>query len=314
LIRFLIAAMVAAAPPRPVLRVNVDPDSSLPCPAGTAVVQALRARLPRVLVETEGPSTGQDLAVSLTPNAQGWELAMHRADGSLALHRDLRPGECSEAADTAALIVERYLDDIEWPGRPVTLNLLAKPDGPASPTTPGPTLEIEAGVAGRIGMWPGGGAPGVSAEIGSRVIAHLRVSLWGEWSPLQSRSFTVGGNSPVAGVVTLQTMFAAFTGGYCGELGPAVGCASIVAGAAILRGSSRGTVYRADTATDVLPALGAALRLTVPIAWKLAATLELTPIAPLGTATFQVEDYPQAPHLESSALDLVGSLRLAAVF
>jgi hypothetical protein len=320
LLAILLASLVAAAQRPPVLLVRLDGDATLPCPAGATLTAALKTRLSSSTVVNEGTPQDDDLLIALTPDGIGWRLEVSRADGSVALQRHInsqRAG-CEDVADIGALIVERHLIDIEWPGRPVSVDPLASAEvkTEAAPVERRPIvdgLDVEVGGAGRAGV-PTELAPGLSVDIGTRAISILHVSLWGYFGTSRSVPFTVGGNSPVTGTLWMETFFASATASFCGEVKTLVGCAGPLFGTAIAIGWSQGFVYQTHRSTEVIPAAGVLGRLTYPIAWKLGVTLEVGAVVPLGRATFQIEDYPTAPEIRSAAFDVVGALRLGWVF
>ena len=104
----------------------VDPGDPR-CPA-LALEEAMRARGVQVGGE---PSGGDDLRASLLPAEAGFSLEVRRA-GEPALHRELRLDDCKLAAETAALVIDRFLDEIHWAGKPASLEPLpAPPPAPA---------------------------------------------------------------------------------------------------------------------------------------------------------------------------------------
>jgi hypothetical protein len=122
---------------------------------------------------------GDDVDVALERDGKDWGLRV-RAAGERELVRKLpQPGtDCVATTETAALMVERYLDDIRWTGGGAVVQQL--PPLPPKPPPPPWQMVLEVGGAGALfvpqdapglvsGQIPGGG--GV-LDIGVR---------WGNW-------------------------------------------------------------------------------------------------------------------------------------
>src|SRR2546423_12261074 len=104
----------------PVLRVRVDADAGLQCPANASLVKAARLRLPGVSVVEGGSAAGDDLVAALGESSSGWKFEVRRATGAGAMARSLsKIGDCGQLADTCALILDRYLAGGTWKGRRV---------------------------------------------------------------------------------------------------------------------------------------------------------------------------------------------------
>ena len=141
----LIAALVAASP---ALLIDRAAETGLPCPAHSALEEALQRRLPGVRLEMgaaapadAGAPTSSgagDLRASLQPAGTAWTLTLKRADGEVALSRALAFGrdDCALLADTAALVIDRFLEEIHWSGRPATVAPLPLPPKPQPPKQP----------------------------------------------------------------------------------------------------------------------------------------------------------------------------------
>ncbi len=117
----LLAALAA-----PLLHVDPARDAGLPCAAHAS----LRARLETLdpgaqRVDPPGqpgaPGEGEPLEARLSPERDGWALELARADGTAALARSLKlsgdAAGCALAAESAALIVDRYLAALRDPSR-----------------------------------------------------------------------------------------------------------------------------------------------------------------------------------------------------
>lgn len=135
------------------------------CPSAAQVADAVEARMPGALIDASASGRPGVLVLTVS-GVPGAPVAMLTDDdGAVRLRRALRPaastaqGECAALADTVALILERFLDEVvihERAGR--------REQDQASPlVAPAPwTLAVEAGLRS------GGGGPGMAA-------AHVNV-------------------------------------------------------------------------------------------------------------------------------------------
>jgi hypothetical protein len=142
-----------------VLHVDRSGDAKLPCAANAALEQAIKVRLPRVRVG-HGRPAGADLAAVISSTSGGFRFEVLRADGAVAMSRDLFSG-CAQLGDTSALILERYLAQISWAGREVGLVAESppapRPARPAEPLPAPPVVPAEpesADLVARIGVAP----------------------------------------------------------------------------------------------------------------------------------------------------------------
>lgn len=118
------------------LHVEKAADAKLPCAANAALEQAIKVRLPRVRL-AKGRAAAGDLVAQISPTGGGFRFEVRRADGSVAMSRDLFSG-CAQLGDTSALILERYLAQISWAGRDV--GLVAPSPPPPKPALPPPPV------------------------------------------------------------------------------------------------------------------------------------------------------------------------------
>ncbi|MBL8955765.1 MAG: hypothetical protein JNK82_33635 [Myxococcaceae bacterium] len=161
---WLTAAAVLSAS-TPALHVEKSGDARLPCAANAALEQAVKVRLPRVRL-AKGRAVGGDLVAQISSSGGGFRFEVRKADGSVAMSRDLFSG-CAQLGDTSALILERYLAQIAWSGREAGLVAPSPPMPKPQPETrpeslpPPPVVEVEPLDAGatddllsRIGVTP----------------------------------------------------------------------------------------------------------------------------------------------------------------
>ena len=102
------------------------------CPSADQVTAALRARLPQIMGQG-GSGLPSPLWLQWRGSAQAPEVQLRDADGTIVLSRVLRVqsgvADCPALAETVALIVERYLDELQ-------LQDLAKPSALAQAMPP----------------------------------------------------------------------------------------------------------------------------------------------------------------------------------
>ena len=111
---------------------------------------------------------------------------MRRADRLGALTRDVPvgPGGCVDVVETSALIVERYLREIRWSGRPLALGDVGgdKPELRATPPAPPPhdaagfrRTRIAVGLGSLVAS-ARDLAPTASLEVSTRLGRHLQLT------------------------------------------------------------------------------------------------------------------------------------------
>jgi hypothetical protein len=126
--------------------VSVDPGPEGACPSARQVAEALALRMPGVVVAPDRAGAVGALRLRLTATAGGEAaFALSEPQGRVRLYRTLRPsegagpGECLALAETVALIVERYLQELDARARsgdaaePVPAAATAKADAPRAP-------------------------------------------------------------------------------------------------------------------------------------------------------------------------------------
>jgi hypothetical protein len=256
-----LAALAVAPVARPALRVSLAPDPSLPCPAGEVLAEALRRAMPDVEIQPVegGAPSGDDLTVAVTAQGGGWTLRLLRPGGEAVLTRSLdAAGDrgCAELADAGALVVDRYLADVAWPGRaPQVAPLAPPPPHTPAPALLGPPWSLAVGPQGTAG-WPVDTAVGLALEasgaLGSWGRAALRVAAARDLN----RAIVAG--TELRGNMRVWTAQALLSAGPCGALGTTVrACAGAVAGALGANVSATGFVYQQHPRTFALPAAGA---------------------------------------------------------
>ena len=136
----LLAALIQAA------WVTLSPTADDHCPSSAQVQAALEAHAPKlVATSSAGPSDGP-LTVWLATASGTGELSLSLVDSSglVKLYRMLpppqggRPRDCTALADTVALIVDRYFDEVELPAMPEKKVVPPPPPPPPAPPAPAP--------------------------------------------------------------------------------------------------------------------------------------------------------------------------------
>lgn len=254
-----LAALAAAPVGRPALRVSLAPDPSLPCPAGEVLAEALRRAMPDVEVrEDSGEPAPDDLRVAVAAQGGGWTLRLLRPGGEPVLARSLDvSGDrgCAELADAGALVVDRYLADVAWPGRAPQVAPLAPPPAPApAPVLLGAPWAVAVGPLGTAG-WPLDAAAGVALEASAALGGWGRAALRVAAARDLDRGIVAG--TERRGTIRVWTAQALLSAGVCGAPGSTVRvCAGAVAGALGANASATGFVYQQRSRTFALPAAG----------------------------------------------------------
>lgn len=123
----LLAATSAASSRGPALHIATAMDRQLSCPANATLEKAVRLRLPAIRIAAGGRALPGDLLAALVREGPGWRFEVKRADGTVAMSRELAAMPCAQLAETSALILERYLAGIDWSGREVGIVPLPEP-------------------------------------------------------------------------------------------------------------------------------------------------------------------------------------------
>ena len=259
------------------------------CPAA-ALEEAVRARLPGVQV-SGAPTGASDLRGSLRPAEGGFALEVRRADGEFALRRQFTLEDCKVAAETAALVIDRFLDEIHWSGKPPTIEPLPeRPD----------RFEISAGPA----VWLG--TPD-DVRAGAWLAATLRVRETFETSFLALGAASSATPALGAGSISVRQATFALSAAACAEPGGFRLCAGPLAGTRASLGSA--ATVRPGSAMLWQPELGIHARAEARLGARWLIGLQLAAAAVPGSATFIVADTGARRTL--SKFDLISSISLA---
>jgi hypothetical protein len=134
----LLAALLQAA------WVTLAPTADDQCPSSAQVQAALEAHAPKVVASSSDAPSGGPLTLSLGTSSGTVSLSLADRAGQLKLYRVLPPPQagraldCAALADTVALIVDRYFDEVELPAMPEKKVVPPPPPPPPSPPPPSP--------------------------------------------------------------------------------------------------------------------------------------------------------------------------------
>lgn len=119
--------------------IAVRPGPQTDCPSSRQVSEAMAARIPGVLFPADAPRSADVLTLVLGRDLGGPTVSLIDGGGRLRLRRMLTPSagppdrDCPALAETVALIVERYTNEVEG-APPPSATAVATTSPPASPT------------------------------------------------------------------------------------------------------------------------------------------------------------------------------------
>jgi hypothetical protein len=195
----LLTALTAVALAQPPL-VAVRPSSEAHCPSAIEVEAALLARLPGVVVPFDRAIERQALLLALvsSPDSAA-ELTLADAEGHVRLRRSLAGAgekqDCGALAETAALIVERYLVELDERAASAARGNLDSPSiSPLiAPSEPDPTWAVAVG-----GAYVLGALRGDALDLGLRasrllgpnrdLVGHVRLGVGPRFDPISTEA------------------------------------------------------------------------------------------------------------------------------
>jgi hypothetical protein len=282
LLGLLVAGDVTGA-----LMVSAGSDPGAPCQAAQGLALALQRRLPGTRVGVGEATAAGELGVTLEPEGQGqgqgqgamrWRLRVVKPSGEVVLLREVRPAEseCAAVVETCVLIVDRYLSNIDWPGRELRVASEPQPAGVA----------LAAGLAAWAEL-PADAAPALAVDLSLRR-GRMLAALWGAATEREQRPVVVAGDQ--RGTLEARRFLVGTSLGGCGRLASTELCGGGLVAASLASGGAEGAgLVRGRSAWTALPALGAFGRAE----WGLPAGFELgveaVIAAPLGRAALEVE-------------------------
>jgi len=231
----LLALAVTAAAPGPALVVHAPGDASSEDRVAVRLARALASRMPALRVQVEGAVGPDDLLVTVAPGDDAWSLGVTRR-GKQVLERALPVEQGPDAAFVVAcaLVVERFLQEIDWTGKPEDIdpNAVARPPFPPElppPPPPGLDWSVGLGASGAVGMFPGQARLGPALDLNVRrdwLLVALRASLY---VPTAHSRDVVGIDGSIHALVHEMPTSVAAMGGACFFDQPSV-CAGVELG------------------------------------------------------------------------------------
>jgi hypothetical protein len=271
-------AVLAASPARAATIWLTVPDGAEPC-SFEQLAAAIRSRLPEVRVEAGVDDLDPgDVAVAMHRDVDGWSLVV-RAAGEPELRRKLPPVgvDCVGLAQTAAVMVERYLGEVRWTGAQVVVAPLHPKPNPEDHWR----MAVELGVVGAINPSTNSNAvgfnPALELDVGARKGPwELGLALSGEPPQLAAAPGNVQGVAEIQYTpATLELLWS-----YRLKVGPGAVRFELLPGVEAVWASLPIGVQNAPNSSvstsQAVFTVGARVALEVPIYRRLFASLRLT--------------------------------------
>ncbi|MBS2032412.1 MAG: hypothetical protein JST54_31240 [Deltaproteobacteria bacterium] len=274
------------------------------------LVAAIHLRRPADEVRAGGEVTAGDVAVNVERGPGQWSLQV-RGAGDSPLQRALPdPGaDCVALADTAALMVDRYLIEVNWKGGPAVIAPLPPPEPPTPPVPWFGVLELAGGVeSGLLALRP-------MVELGGGVQrGALRLELAIAGSTSESRALKgLPDDTTGPGTLSATAGRAELVAGWVRPLGPGALVLDAGPGVALESVSASGArVFHDAPATTTIPFLGARAAYELGLPARIALTLRADGRVYASTTTYSVDG--SADLYPSSRFDGGISLGLSKLF
>jgi hypothetical protein len=255
------------------------PSPSEPC-TSAQVADAIHLRRPTAEVR-EGRTPGpDDLWAEIDQGAAGWSLTVHAPGKGLRRPLPPRGADCVDLSETAALMLDRFLEELRWSDRAPQIEKIVH-------LPPPPPVPVQAVV--ELGPAAGLGGLGGQLELSARR-AEVQLGLSGAgW---------LGTTAPVSttdagvGTYAVQRGQLEAVGGYRLALGPGTLRLEAAGGAQLLRAAASGPLlFHRQAQTAVSPTLGARAGYELGLPWALAVALRAQGRALLAQTTFQTVGY-----------------------
>jgi hypothetical protein len=287
----LILAVEATGAAPASLVVRTGDDVQAPCPAASRLAAALRRRLPALRVAIDAAVGEGDLRVSLRPRGDGWQLRLEGAGGRPMMAREILPADpgCDAVAETAAIMLERYVTAIEWRGQDPRLQPASLAvSGGVGRRPGGGLLTLGAGLAAWTEL-PGSAvpAPALALDLSLR-LGRAVVGVWGAATAVE-RMAVLAGDENRGALLTRRALL----GGSLSDCGTGQSrrrlCVGLLAAAGLIAGRADGSLFARRPTRALVPAGGALVRLHWPLPWGLEIQMDAAALTPLGTAQVAVE-------------------------
>ncbi len=250
---------------------------------------------------------GSDVAVALERAGDRWTLRV-RAAGERELRRRLPPAgaDCVALSETAASMVERYLDDIRWTGGTAVVAPLPAPA--PQPATPWQIL-LEAGGSAAIETL--GVTPAAQLDVGSR---HGALDLELTAALAGSRTLPVT-TDPSRAAIAVQTSLLQLSAGYVRALGFGALRFEAAPGAELIRAQAAGSlIFGATPQTAILPFLGGRFAYELPLGRRFRLTARVEARALFTREAFSIDLDPSQTRATTPAVDGDAGLSLGYLF
>ena len=293
------ALAITATADAPTLRVSLPDSGASPC-TSTRVLSSIRARQPGIDLRLGGAVRPGDASAVLAPLDGRWGLTVEGA-GLAPLRRQLpAPGtDCVATADTAALMIDRYLDDIHWSGRRAAFaDLQHRP------------IEGVAELGSSVAASPVGALPSIELDLGARR-GPWQLGVGGSLAVPEKNAFPA--SASFAGSYSAQMASARVVASWRPRLGPGVARVELAPGAELFWvGASypqATRLFQNHPAFDAAPYLGLRVGYELALPARFAVALRAEGRALLRQPTFGVEGEPGIPAIAAGPVD--GNVTLA---
>jgi hypothetical protein len=297
----LLASLLALAAPAfaaPTVWVTV-PETEAPC-SFEDVAGALRSRLGTQDVRHgEHAVDGQSVQLALGHQGTDWFLDLE-SEGHPRLRRSL-PGpeaDCLALTEAAALVADRYLEDVHWNGPPVVIQPM-EPE--LIPPLEGWHAVIDAAAAGGSGLGGTGGAAELHGGVRWR---KLLFGLSGSIALPYDVALVAG--DPTQGSLHAEAGTAQLLGGWRLDAGPGAVELELTPGLEWFRSwTTGGQIYHRQDTWSAVPYLGARAGYTLAVGRHFYLAARAQAEALLGSQAFEVNGFLK---IYAKAVEWEGSL------
>lgn len=262
------------------------------CSLGDVVTGSLSELVPTATIESGDGAAGDELVVQIAP--RGDDIDVTLADGwrTVLLTRTLHHGDCRELGESIALIVERYLSDLDW--KPAAVVVPAKPRTTVRATTPAPDSHFELAARG-LAFVPAGLGGALEAGLAHGVL-EVAIEIGGVASRAQPAKSSTG---TMIGSIDTSALYALAGAGFARDRIRAV----IRAGGERIAASATGdrvfqTADRAAWEALVRGDLGYRFAIAPAVLLEIAGGIEVHP-APVRFTIEGTTATPSSPHVRA---------------
>ncbi len=293
----ILALALAAGPP--ILWLALPAGEGGSCTAAR-IASSIQARRPGLDIRVGRGALPGDASAALTAASGHWDLTIESA-GLPPLRRQLPdPGpDCVVTVDTAALIIDRYLDDLHWSGRRAAFVDLERP-----------RVEGVAELGTSVTASSVGPLPSLELDLGARR-GPFQLGLGGSLAPSEKSAFPA--SQALAGSYSVQLASARVVASWRPRLGPGTARVELAPGAELFWVNAAypqaTRLFQNHPAFDAAPYLGLRVGYELALPARFAVALRAEGRALLGQPTFGVEGEPGIPAIAAGPVD--GNVTLA---